>query len=257
MRESVTSKVCDLVLSKTGYDFGFPKSDVVKLGGKVGALVEGLDGTVFPEVDEVSKLRKEKPKEFDKLVKLQNSVPGKDLQKLVFCGVMTGNVFDIKWENAFFQNDGDGKVSTRPFDAGASFLPSGEIEYQLFDRIGANKTLPTPLFYDLNGDEVKGSKEALDPKLVKAILALDLKEMKETIEKERTSQKDNLPENCLDNDSIDNGLISLECAKKVLSDEKSPPKNLLEFFARFGVLFVKMVEEKKKRREEEEKKKKQ
>jgi len=210
IREAVTSKVTDAILQQTGFDFGFPKATIATLGGNTGALVEGIDGKLLPASDRIE------PKDISDTAKFQNSVPGKQLQKVMFAGLATGNFLDLKWDNVFFEGKGD-QINARPFDAGASFLPPDAIQYQLWGRRdGKPPTIGLDMLTDAEGNPTKGASEPMDAELVEAMLKIDVKEIEKSINDEVQRHADTGLDKALDTDSKENGLKCLVALQIIL-----------------------------------------
>jgi hypothetical protein len=234
IREAVSSKVAEAVLQQTGLDFGFPKVTIATVDGKVGALVEGIDGTELPAADKV------KPQDKAATAAFQNAIPGKQLQKTVFAGLATGNFLDLKWDNVFFEGQGNNAVA-RPFDAGAAFLPTKEIKYALYGRSG-QPGFDAPLLSDAAGNTVQGATEPMDDELVQAMLKIDVPALEKVIDDELQRQAPTGLDQCLDLDSKKNGLKCLTALQTVLlahKDDFQPP-SLADVMADMQVEIMKL-----------------
>jgi hypothetical protein len=216
IREAVTSRVTDSILQQTGYDFGFPTATIATIDGKVGALVEGVDGTLLPASNEI------RPQDRADIAAFQNKIPGKELQKAIFAGLVTGNFLDLKWDNVFWEAGVDHPVA-RPFDAGASFLPSETINYQMYTRRPGS---PPPdiggaLLTDAENNPVKGAKEPMDRELMEAMLKIDVRALEKVIDDELKRHAATGLDKFLDDDSKRNGLKCLEALQTVLHAHQS------------------------------------
>jgi hypothetical protein len=210
IREAISSKVAESVLQQTGLDFGFPKVSIATLEGKVGCLIEGINGREVPPPD----------KDPDKVgtAKFQNALPGKELQKTICAGLATGNIFDMKWDNVFWEGEG-AQAKARPFDAGAAFLPSGEINYLMHGRVG-KPGFDVPLLLDAQGNTVQGAKEPMDAEIVEAMLKIDVNAIEKVIDEELQRNASTGLDKCLDVDSKKNGLKCLTVLQNVLLAHK-------------------------------------
>jgi hypothetical protein len=227
IREAVTSKVMDSILEQTGFDFGFPKATLATIGGKQGALIEGINGRELPDADEVKKLS---DKEKNEIADFQNAIPGKQLQKTVCAGFLTGNFLDMKWDNVFIEGEGK-KANARPFDAGAGFLKTDRLKEDL--KKNDPPGFDVPLLFDANLNPTKGAQEPMDDTIIDAMLKIDLRAMEQTIEDEirRAGRLGTL----IDPEAQQNGLKSLRAAKTVLmgykdaAQRKQPMPDLIQF----------------------------
>jgi hypothetical protein len=211
IREAVSSKIAENVLQQTGLDFGFPKVSIATLEGKVGCLIEGINGTEVPPPD--------KDPDKAKSAKFQNSVPGKELQKTICAGLAMGNLFDLKWDNVFWEGEGD-QAKARPFDAGAAFLPTSEIEYVLHGRVGQQPGFDIPLLRDNQGNVVKGATEPMDSEIIEAMLKIDVKAIEKVIDEETQRHTSTGLDKCLSTESKKNGLKCLTTLQGILLAHK-------------------------------------
>ncbi|HEY3897005.1 MAG TPA: hypothetical protein VGM54_00225 [Chthoniobacter sp.] len=226
IREVVTSKVMDTVLEQTGFDFGFPKVTMATLDGHVGALIEGINGTIL-QPDNIPE------KEKAKIAAFQNGIPGKQLQKSFCAAILTGNILDQKWDNVCIEGEGAEAIA-RPFDAGAGFLSTKEMKYQLSGRLGQG--LNVPLLNDVNGKVVDGAQEPMADEVMQAMLKIDLADLTQSIDDEVQRQAIYGLDRHLDVESQENGLKCLKIAKEILqghADQGSHP-TLSAFVQEFG-----------------------
>jgi hypothetical protein len=224
MREAVSSKMADAVLAQTGFDFGIPKATIATIDGSAGALIEGVNGVEVPPDEKITD-----PKDRAKWLDFQNKVPAKEMQKSVMAGLMTGNFLDLKWDNVFWEGEGD-NAKARPFDAGAAFLPTSQINYVIYEMSRKKPDFDVPLIYDLDQKPAKGATEPMDADIMKAMLDIDLNAMKALIDEELQRQASTGLDQCMDKESKENGLKCLELTQKVLKARKDNPPTLIEFF---------------------------
>jgi hypothetical protein len=219
IREAVSSKIAETVLQQTGLDFGFPKVSIATLEGQVGCLVEGINGKELPPPD----------KDPDKAgtARFQNAIPGKQLQKTICAGLAMGNIFDMKWDNVFWEGQGD-QINARPFDAGAAFLPTSEINYTMYGRPGQKPGFDIPLLIDAEGKTVQGAKEPMDKELMDAMLKIDVVAIGKAIDDELKRNSSSGLDKFIDDDSKKNGLQCLITLRGVLHAHKddSPAPSL-------------------------------
>jgi hypothetical protein len=223
MREAVTSKLMDAVLAQTGFDFGFPKATIATIEGKTGALIEGINGRELPAADKI------KPDEVEEIAAFQNGVPGKELQKTVMAGLMTGNFLDLKWDNVFWEGEG-ANAKARPFDAGAAFLPSSAIK-KVLHGTQENPGFAVPLLQDAEGKTAQGAAEPMDDELMNVMLGIDLVAMRKLIDEEVQRHAATGLDQCLDNESKENGLKCLEITQRILNARRDNPPSLVELIA--------------------------
>jgi hypothetical protein len=235
IREAVTSKVMDAVLEQTGFDFGFPKVTIANLGNQVGALIEGVKGFEVPSQDDIDKLSTEEKQEY---ADFQNAIPGKQLQKTICAGIVTGNFFDLKWDNVFWEGEGK-NANARPFDAGASFLPKKVIEKQLYET-GDGTGPVVPLLDDATGKPTKGASEKMDREIMGAMLKIDVGAMRKTMAAEVQRHASTGLDILLDNDARENTLAALEAVQGFLQARKDNPPTLAELVAHMKTVILGM-----------------
>jgi hypothetical protein len=144
VRELLASRVCEAMKETGGPDFGWAHTSIGTLDGKLGALVDGINGEKVLDKDGCSALAKKydaqeinvKRGESERLFE---QVSPQEIQKAALCNIAMAQ-FDIKWDNVFVQKAGTQEHpehTTRPYDGGAAFPDKDTFMAQaLFKGVG-------------------------------------------------------------------------------------------------------------------------
>jgi hypothetical protein len=143
MRESVSSTLCQEIFGQSGLDLGFPKSDIVRVEGKGGALIEGIKGKMAdpeelanknnalnlakPGTPEYAKLEQERDELLRNLQTIPTQMTPESLQDVVLSSMLTCQ-WDCKWGNMIV--DGN---RARPIDGGTA-IPTPDVVKTFRDK---------------------------------------------------------------------------------------------------------------------------
>jgi hypothetical protein len=244
MREDMCSSIAEQILQKTGLDLGFPKSQVVKVNGTTGALIEGVRGQMYDR-EEMARLREfGTQEEIDARRRLHDELPQqitpKSLQHVVLFSVMTCQ-WDAKWDNMMVEPGGN----ARPLDGGLGF-PTQSI----IDDLAKSKGIPSLAMLILDPNDVKWervlpqAKQPLDQETVNALLDVDVDELLIGARQRRDKlvqdfpelRDDEHPQGFLDDNSIEYLRASIEAVQDIL---RSQPGLTLEEFVTAYVAWMK------------------
>jgi hypothetical protein len=252
MREAVSSMLCQEIFAQTNLDLGFPKSDIVGLDGKSGALIEGIKGKMAdpeelsqknneirrskPGTPEYQKLEAERDEMIRNLQTLPTQVTAESMQDVVLSSMLTCQ-WDCKWGNMIV--DGD---RARPIDGGTA-IPTPEVVKNFCDTTslaGARAPFLSGLtkYPEIEGapNPNKGQTlpqalQPMDPQKVAAIQKIDVdKLVREAKAKRDKLVRDNpeLKAEMMDDSCFDIMKESINSVKSIL---KSQPQITLEQFA--------------------------
>jgi hypothetical protein len=87
--------------------------------------------------------------------------------------------------------------------------------YQLHERTSGTG-FNAPILKDFDGNEVDGAKEPMDPEIMQAMLALNVRDLELAIDDEIQRQAGKGLDNCMNQESKNNGLLILALAQTVL-----------------------------------------
>ena len=202
-REVMMSHLCEQLKARYDLDFPWPKATMATMGGKPGALIEGVQG-MKTNTTELG----------------MGDVPAETMQKILLCNLAGGN-FDIKWEDARFVRKGD-QLEATCMDGGAA-MPDADTATTLLFGNGDCKPGQTIIE---NGDPNTGNcyPEALKPidaKLVKQFLSINTKEIRADMAAQvKQLEKDHkLSAKDLGLDGgIDTAMTSIEGIQKIIND---------------------------------------
>jgi len=234
VRESMASTFSETIRQQTGLDFGFPKVDITSLGGRQGALVEGMTGQVL-SLEALSnrmgdgKISGEQFMQSRALYgQIADRTPPKQLQKALLCNLALAQ-FDIKWDNLMVDEANGGVV--RPFDAGAGFPPKENLKRDvnkikvpgsfLINNPFTNKRLPV-------------ADEPLDPELVEKFLSINVDNLELALqrERERLAREQHLSPELIDDEALQSGLASTRIIQEILHD--TPEITTGDFLEAYG-----------------------
>lgn len=201
-REVMMSKLCDGLKAKYGLDFAWPEATMASVGGKSGALIDGVQGIeVGTELS-------------------MDDVPAEALQKILLCN-LAGGQFDIKSEDVRFVRKGE-TLEPTCMDGGAA-MPDASTATTFLHSLSDGKPGESIIF---SGDPTTDgyrpeAKKPISPELVKQFLSIKTKELKadmdaqaKLLEKEHKLSVKDL--------GLDSGIVtamtSIEGIQKILND---------------------------------------
>jgi hypothetical protein len=201
-REVMMSKLCEGLKANHGLEFGWPKATMASVGGKPGALIDGVQGTkIGPELS-------------------MEDLPAEALQKILLCN-LAGGQFDIKSEDVRFVRKGE-TLEPTCMDGGAA-MPDADTATNFLAGLSDGKP-GLPIIYS-GGPENDGYRpEATKPiskELVKQFLSINTKQLKAEMEATaKQLEKDHkLSVKDLGLDSgITTAMTSIEGIQKILND---------------------------------------
>jgi len=149
---------------------------------------------------------------------MAQKLPGKEIQKVLLCNYAMAQ-FDIKWDNLMMVEDESGKVSARPFDAGAGFIQDEEADRTLVTDVGG----PGYMLLADPVDESKlldGAKEPIDKDMREQFLSIKLDVLKQTMEMERArlAKDHGMGKNVLPDKSMLRSYKSIQILQELLND---------------------------------------
>lgn len=252
MREALSSMLCQEIFTQSNLDLGFPKSDIVNLDGKSGALIEGIKGKMAdPEelsqinnkirrtkvgTPEYQKLESERDEMIRNLQTLPTQVTAESMQDVVLSSMLTCQ-WDCKWGNMIV--DGN---RARPIDGGTS-VPTSNVVKMFCDPTslaGARAPFLSGLtkYPEIEGvpDPNRGQTlpqalQPMDPQKVASIQKIDVdKLVREAKAKRDRLVRDNpeLKTEMMDDSCFDILRDSINSVKSIL---KAQPTISLEQFA--------------------------
>lgn len=204
-REVMMSSLCNNLKTKYGLDFPWPKATMATVGGKSGALIDGVQGTK-PGGTEI-------PKE---------SIPAEVMQKILLCN-LAGGQFDIKWEDVRLVRNGDTLQATC-MDGGAA-MPDSDTAINFLAGLSDGK--PGLSIIDNGDPSTNGyfleAQKPISRELVKQFMSIKTADLKADMESEaKQLEKDHkLSFKGLGLESgIKNAITSIEGIQKILTDTK-------------------------------------
>jgi hypothetical protein len=249
-REDLCSTLTQDILSQTGIDFGFPKSQVANLSNQTGALIEGIHGnTVDPEelaelirkgagqedVDEVTRCLQEIPEK----------ITAKSLQKVVLFSTLACQ-WDCKWGNLMVENESN----ARPIDGGGSF-PTQEA----VDSFGQDyEVIPLAIlgltrypFGDKFGQTLPQAQEPMDDETVQGLLKLDVDQLVQTLKTRRDEIAQKHPDlappphtgGLVDDATLERMKASIQAAQDIL--RQNPGQTLVDFATAYQDWWVQWI----------------
>jgi hypothetical protein len=231
LREVVSSSMCRTFTELTKLDLGFPEVSVANIGGRGGALIEGIKGTEIP-VEKSADLSDEDRSALDKMAA---DVPAEELQKVILSAVACSDT-DIKWDNVFLADNG---TKARRFDGGKGFPDKdSRANIILGEMKGESKILSTNdcslLNTPFSKKPLKAAKAQMPKNLVKDFCNVkdSLTVLKSTMATEAATacqalSTDDKPQN-LDVKAIEQTVRSIERAVAIL--EAKDPITTEEFY---------------------------
>jgi hypothetical protein len=201
-REVMMSKLCDGLKAKYGLEFGWPKATMASVGGKTGALIDGVQGIKIGS--ELS----------------MDDVPAEALQKILLCN-LAGGQFDIKSEDVRFVRKGE-TLEPTCMDGGAA-MPDAATATTFLHSLSDGKPGESIIF---SGDpQTDGyrpeAKKPISEELVKQFLSIKTKELKADMEAQakQLEKEHKLSVKDLGLDSgIATAMTSIEGMQKILND---------------------------------------
>ncbi len=169
-REVMMSALVDKLKTKYGIGVGWPKATMASMGGKPGALIDGVQG-----IEAGSK----------QLAK--TDVPAEALQKILLAN-FAGGQFDIKWEDVRFEPNGDA-LDPVCMDGGAAMPDPVTATTFLFGMSDGDPG--AGMLVDDSSQPLPQGKEKMDKALVDKFLAIKTQELRADLEAEaRRLEKD-------------------------------------------------------------------
>jgi hypothetical protein len=201
-REVMMSKLCDDLKAKYGLDFAWPKATMASVGGKSGALIDGVQGIkIGPDLS-------------------MDDVPAEALQKILLCN-LAGGQFDIKSEDVRFVRKGE-TLEPTCMDGGAA-MPDAGTATTFLTSLSDGKPGESIIF---SGDPTTDgyrpeAKKPISPELVQQFLSIKTKELKAEMEAQakQLEKEHKLSVKDLGLDSgIATAMTSIEGIQKILND---------------------------------------
>ena len=255
-REDLCSTLTQDILTQTGIDFGFPKTQVAKITGVTGALIDGIAGkAVDPE--EFSALQgggasQEKIDEMRKFIReTPDKISAKSLQKSLLFSTLACQ-WDCKWGNMMVENG----TNARPIDGGGAFPNQACV-----DDFGRDyKVLPLPIMNltqypvssaldDNRGQSLPQALEPMDAETVKGLLKLDVDKLTKTLKGRRDDIARNHPElappphtgGLVDDTSLNIMKASIKATQDIL--RKNPQQTLVDFATAYQNWWVQWIKD--------------
>lgn len=197
-REVMMSALVENLKEKYGLGFGWPKATMASMGGKPGALIDGVQGMVAGSAQ---------------LAKID--VPAEALQKVLLTN-FAGGQFDIKWEDVRFERNGD-SLDPICMDGGAAMPDPVTATTFLFGMSDGDPG--ASLLVDDASQPLPAAREKMDSALVDKFLAIKTQELRATLEAEakRLEKDHQLSTRGLGLDGgIDTSIASIEGIQAIL-----------------------------------------
>ena len=197
-------------LNKHGLGLGWPAASIAELNGEKGALITGVQGKQFPELN-------------------KEDIPAEALQKVLLSN-LAGGQFDIKWEDARFVQNGD-KLEPTCMDGGAAMPDPWTAITMLYGQTGGD---PGQNFIDDGtGKVLPEAKKKMSPDLVNNFLKIPVKEVKKEMEAQASRLKSQLGDKDLGlDDGIQTAIDSITGIQDILI-ESNGDISLQDLLAQF------------------------
>lgn len=270
IREDLSSAAYEEFERVTKMNLGFPKSQVLELDGRSGALIEGVKGEQVIDKEEMDKLNSgvktftievtnnsqppvDQAKLADFQAKLAKAILARDkaaaygdglvakmtkesLEKAVASMVLTGQ-WDMKWDNVMIAGD-----QARPIDGGAAF-PNKNMVEDLVNRGLVPPITSLAMYPDASskaGQPMPNALLPMDQALVDAIKQIDAGDMIDAVRRRRQQLLQDVPslntaQPLVDDLTLQIQMQSIQASQKILND--NPGISLFDFAKAYEAWF--------------------